>query len=86
MGIQEESNNVSLTSKFESNVVLEEANTLIYAYDSRELPNHGKSSTPFGVFHNSKKDSRMCIYCSRSGHTINVCYHKNGFPLKYGKK
>lgn len=81
MVIQEEINNVSLLSKPEPTTVVEMTNIVTNAYDSRKFP--GKSS---GGFQNSNKDRRMCTYCNISGHTIDVCYHKLGFPPNYGKK
>lgn len=86
MVIQEESNNKSLLSKPDSSVTLEEANTLINAYDSRKFVDHGKTHNSFGGSHNSKKDNRICTFCNRSGHTIDVCYRKHGFPQTFSKK
>lgn len=59
---------------------------MINAYDSIKALGRGKSSTIYGGFHNFKKDSRLCTYCSRSGHCIDVCYRKHRFPPSYDKK
>lgn len=34
-------------------------------------------STSFG--------SKVCTHCGRTGHTIDVCYRKHGFPPHFGK-
>lgn len=77
---------MSLLLKREINIVLEEANTLINVYDSRKLLDYGRSFSLFSDFNHFKKDSRVCTYCNWSYHTIDVCYHKHGFPPNFGKK
>jgi len=37
------------------------------------------------VLHSIIVTIRVCTHCSRSGHTIEVCYRKHGFPPHFGK-
>ena len=90
MVIQEESHNVSLLSKPESFAPMEEVNSLVNAYDSRRQGDRGKQANYSGhgnnSSQNSRRDNRLCTYCNRAGHTVEVCYRKHGFPPNYGKK
>ncbi|XP_058768130.1 uncharacterized protein LOC131641849 [Vicia villosa] len=84
--IQEESNNISLLPKPDTTSNIDEANTLVNTYDSRKQNDRGKSSNSYSGHSNSNKDSRMCTFCNRSGHAIDVCYRKHGFPPNFTKK
>ncbi|KAI5427668.1 hypothetical protein KIW84_032905 [Lathyrus oleraceus] len=84
MVVQEESNNISVLSQLDSNFAIDEANRLVNAYDSRKFA--GKSSNSYGGASNNKKDGRVCTFCHRTGHTIDVCYRRHGFPPNFTKK
>ncbi|XP_058774998.1 uncharacterized protein LOC131649251 [Vicia villosa] len=84
MVVQEESNNVSLLGKPDSNSTIDEANTLVNAYDSKKFP--AKAFNSHGGASNNKKDGRVCTFCHRTGHTIDVCYRKHGFPSYFTKR
>lgn len=84
MVVQEESNNISVLSQPDSNSTIDEANSLVNAYDSRKFA--GKSSNSYGGASNNKKDGRVCTFFHRTGHTIDVCYRKHGFPPNFTKK
>ncbi|KAI5413228.1 hypothetical protein KIW84_057729 [Lathyrus oleraceus] len=66
------------------NSTIDEANRLVNAYDSRKFA--GKSSNFYGGASNNKKDGRVCTFCHRTDHTIDVCYRKHGFPPNFTKK
>ncbi|KAI5409124.1 hypothetical protein KIW84_054793 [Lathyrus oleraceus] len=63
---------------------IDEAIRLVNAYDSRKFA--GKSSNSYGGASNNKKDGRVCTFCHKTGHTIDVCYRKHGFPPKFTRK
>lgn len=84
MVVQEEHNNIYVLSQPDSNSTIDEANRLVNAYDSRKFA--GKSSNSYGGASNNKKDGRVCTFCHRTGHTIDVCYRKHGFPPNFTKK
>lgn len=84
MVIQEENTNDSLLSKTYSIPATDDTNILINSYDARKP--YGKASNSAGGFHQSKKDGRMCTYCNKSCHTVEVCYRKHGFPPSFDKK
>jgi len=29
------------------------------------------------------KSTKVCVYCRRTGHTIDICYNKHGYPLRH---
>lgn len=61
---------------------MDEPDTLINAYGSRMFQDRGKNPSSLGY----KKYFRIFTQCNRTGHTIEVCYRKHGFPPHFGKK
>lgn len=43
-------------------------------------PKHGNSISPYNI-----SKSKVFTHCGRTGHTIEVCYRKHGFPPHFGK-
>src|ERR1044072_3486766 len=39
-----------------------------------------------GKNYNTKSSDKVCTHCGRSGHTIEVCYRKHGFPQGFKSK
>ncbi|MCH88658.1 hypothetical protein A2U01_0009549 [Trifolium medium] len=60
----------------------DESSTLINAADARKLQGRGRGS---GTNFSNKNPTRICTYCSRSGHTVDVCCRKHDFPPNYFK-
>jgi hypothetical protein len=58
--------------------VVDESKVLVNAVDSKKPYNRG------GARSNSQssrgKDNRHCTYCDRSGHTVEGCFKKHGYP------
>jgi len=59
--------------------VVNDSKVLVNAVESKKPYGRGKGSTPQGG-----KGSRQCSLCGKSGHTIETCYRKHGFPPNYG--
>ncbi|XP_058761005.1 uncharacterized protein LOC131634366 [Vicia villosa] len=85
MVVQEESNNVSLVPKVDYVPVLNEANTLINAYDSKNLLIMVNLHTIIIILLTLEKMVEFA-HCHGTGHTIEVCYRKHGFPPNFYKK
>ena len=63
-----------------SGLIIGEPNTLINAADSqcRASLGRGRGGTLGGGGRGSS--SKLCTFCGRTGHTIDVCYGKHGYP------
>ena len=59
--------------------VVDDSKVLVNAVESKKPYGRGKGFTPQGG-----KGSRQCSFCGKSGHTIETCYRKHGFPPNYG--
>lgn len=51
-----------------------------------QIPKIPKIRVGFITSNYPKKDGRLCTYCYKTSHTIDVCYRKHGFPPSFGKK
>jgi len=63
-----------------SGLIIGEPNTLINAADSQHRASlgRGRGGVPGGGGRGSS--SKLCTFCGRTGHTIDVCYGKHGYP------
>lgn len=51
--------------------------------DTRKPQGRGRGANSNN--YSGKNSNRICIYCGKTGHTIETCYRKHGFPPNYGK-
>ncbi|XP_072072018.1 uncharacterized protein [Arachis hypogaea] len=60
--------------------ILEEPRILAAAAENcRSSSGRGRSFSS-GIGRSSSFSSKMCTYCGRTGHTVEVCYSKHGYP------
>ncbi|XP_057429603.1 uncharacterized protein LOC130722777 [Lotus japonicus] len=45
---------------------------------------HGESSSTYNGYRNQGR--KVCSYCGRNGHTVDVCYKKHGYPQSFKSK
>ena len=74
MVIQQERQHLS------SGLIIGKPNTLINATDSQRQASleRDRGGAPEGGGRGSS--SKLCTFCGRTGHTIDVCYGKHGYP------
>jgi len=74
MVIQQERQHLS------SGLIIGEPNTLINVVDRQRRPplGRGRGGTPRSGGRISS--SKLCTFCGRTGHTVDVCYGKHGYP------
>jgi len=63
-----------------SGLIIGEPNILINTADSQRQPSlgRGRGGTPRGGGRVSS--SKLCTFCGQTGHTVDVCYGKHGYP------
>ena len=60
-------------------IALEEHNTLVNSAENRRPAGRGRGA-PYGGGGRGSSSNKVCTYCGRTGHIIEVCYGKHGYP------
>jgi hypothetical protein len=79
MVIQHERQFVSTSGGLE----VEDSKVLINASDAKRSQGRGRGSN--NSYSGYKKPLRVCTYCGKDGHTVEICYKKHGYPPNFGK-
>lgn len=56
----------------------DESKILINSADYKKSQGRGRRGYIAGT--NSRNGNKICTYCGKSGHTIETCYKKHGYP------
>lgn len=62
--------------------VNDETGILVNVVDGSKSYGRGRGNGPQG---RGRGNGRQCTFCNRSGHTIETCYKKHGYPPNFGR-